>query len=232
MQSIKHFSFDLWFTLIKSNPNFKKERALYFHKNYNSKSIALSEVENTFRKIDLMCNAINEKTGRNIDAEEMYLMVLYELNNDNSVFENIDLKALYSHLEQMFFNYAPVIYDNKTVEILEMIKQNSDNTMSILSNTAFIKGSTLRCLLSHLNITKYFNFQIYSDEVNVSKPNPIIFRELLNTIQLFRQNIPLDIDKIIHVGDNPIADIKGANAVGIKSFHINTNEKTIQNLFV
>ncbi len=33
MQEIKHYSFDLWFTLIKSNPKFKEERAKFFHRN-------------------------------------------------------------------------------------------------------------------------------------------------------------------------------------------------------
>jgi len=232
MKSIKHFSFDLWFTLIKSNPSFKNERAIYFHKKYNSKNKTLLEVENIFRKVDLMCNSINEKTGGNIDAEEMYLMVIYELNNDIFRFEEIDLRKMYIEMEQLFFNYAPIIFEKNTVKYLEKIRQIPDTTMSILSNTAFIKGTTLRCLLSHLDLSQYFDFQLYSDELKISKPNPEIFRELINYINSFRKNISLELDEIIHIGDNAVADIKGAKSVGINTFLINTNKKSIENLFL
>ncbi len=103
MVSIKHFSFDLWFTLIKSNPSFKKERALIFFKEYNTKSKPLIEIESVFRRIDFMCNSINEKTGKNIDAEEMYSMVLYEINDGKDILESTDLKKLYLSLENLFF---------------------------------------------------------------------------------------------------------------------------------
>ncbi len=227
MNSLKHFSFDLWYTLIKSNPNFKKERALYFQKNLNTKNKSLTEVEDCFRKIDLMCNSINEKTGGNIDAEEMYLMVLYELNNDKELFQFVDLMELYKRLEQLFFNYSPKIFSSHTLDTLEKLKQRPDTTLSILSNTGFIKGQTLRGLLDNLSISQYFDFQIYSDEQKISKPNLEIFRLLEHNIQLLRKNTVLSYNEIIHIGDNINADINGANLFGIKSLLINTNGKDI-----
>jgi putative hydrolase of the HAD superfamily len=230
MSCIKHFSFDLWYTLIKSNPNFKKERALYFYKHFNSKNKSLIEVENSFRKIDLMCNSINEKTGGNIEAEEMYLMVLYELNEDNQSFELLDLKELYKYLEKLFFNYSPQIFDNQTLNSLEEIKQKPGTTLSILSNTAFIKGQTLRHLLNNLNVSHYFDFQIYSDENKISKPNQEIFRLLVNNARKLHTRYMLGYNEIIHVGDNIKADINGANFFGIQSFLINSNGKSIQEI--
>ena len=73
MPFYQHYSFDLWLTLIKSNPHFKKERALFFHKHLNTKHKSIEEVEKTFRQVDLMSNATNEKTGQNISANELYL---------------------------------------------------------------------------------------------------------------------------------------------------------------
>lgn len=230
MNTFKHFSFDLWSTLIKSNPKFKKERALYFYKNYNTKNKNFRNVENIFRKVDLMCNGINEKTGGNIPAEEMYLMVLYELNDDKELFEVIDLNELYNHLEQLFFCYSPIVFDFYTIETLEKIKQTPETTLSILSNTAFIKGSTLRILLKNLKIAKYFDFQIYSDEVKLSKPNPYIFKHLIDNVSLFRNGASLLNNQIIHIGDNIIADIRGANFIGINSMQINSNDKNIQHI--
>ncbi len=227
---IKHFSFDLWYTLIKSNPNFKKERAKYFHKHFNSKNKSLLEVENSFRKIDLMCNAINEKTGGNIDAEEMYLMVLYELNKDDEIFELLDLKQLYNYLENLFFKYSPQIFDDHTLASLDGIKERPGTTLSILSNTAFIKGQTLRQLLDNLNISQYFDFQIYSDENKVSKPNKEIYNLLINGAKHLHTASTIGINEIIHIGDNFNADIKGAKLCGIKSLQINSNGKGIQEI--
>ncbi len=226
----KHFSFDLWYTLIKSNPTFKKERAIYFHKNFNSKQKSLEEVELVFRKVDLMCNAINEKTGKNIDSEEMYLMVIYELNDSYLGLQDIDLLFLYTEMEQLFFNYSPVLFNTETHSTLSEIKQKNEVTMSLLSNTAFIKGNSLQKIIDNLNLTPYFNFQIYSDEVGVSKPNKAIYQIMLDNIYITQKTNTIQLNEIIHVGDNPIADIQGALEFGITAFQINTNDKLITHI--
>jgi putative hydrolase of the HAD superfamily len=230
MKTYKHYSFDLWLTLIKSNPVFKKERALFFYKHLNSSDKSLEEVEMIFRKIDLMCNAINQKSGGNIDAEEMYLMVIYELNGSNNTFENLDIEWLLHEMEQLFFQYIPTIYNPKTLFTLYTLKEMPDVSMSILSNTGFIKGSTLRVVLENLGMAHFFDFQLYSDEVNMSKPNYEFFALMVEKIYYKRPDDNLTFDDVIHVGDNEIADIHGANNLGINSFLINSNNKTIDDL--
>jgi putative hydrolase of the HAD superfamily len=230
MIQFKHFSFDLWYTLIKSNPTFKKERALYFHKKFNSKQKSLEEVEVVFRKVDLMCNAINEKTGKNIDSEEMYLMVIYELNDSYLELQDIDLVFLYKEMEQLFFTYSPVLFNAETHNTLSALKQRNEITLSLLSNTAFIKGCSLQKIVDNLNLTPYFNFQIYSDEVGVSKPNKAIYQIMLDNIYTLRKSNTIQLTEIVHVGDNPIADIQGAQDFGINAFQINTNDKLITHI--
>ena len=230
MKTYKHYSFDLWLTLIKSNPVFKKERALFFHKHLNTSDKSLEEIELVFRKVDLMCNAVNQKSGGNLKAEEMYLMVIYEINSSNSTFENLDIKWLLHEMEQLFFQYIPTIYNSKTLSTLHKLKEISDVSMSILSNTAFIKGSALRVVLERLEMAHFFDFQLYSDEVNMSKPNYEFFALMIEKIYYKRPHDNLIFDDVIHVGDNEIADINGANNLGINSFLINSNNKTIDDL--
>lgn len=231
MKNIKHFSFDLWFTLIRSNPAFKKERALFFYNHFNSLHKTIDEVELVFRNVDLMCNAINEKTSKNIDAEEMYFMVIYQLNNSLKPFESIDYHSLYREMEQLLFKHTPTIFNSQTHTYLDKIKQNNDHTLNILSNTAFVKGSTLRLILDFLELSRYFDFQIYSDEVGVSKPGAEIFNILLENIYAAREKKQISLSEIMHIGDNPIADILGAKTIGINAFQVNSNGKTIANLF-
>ena len=230
MKTYKHYSFDLWLTLIKSNPIFKKERASFFYKHLNADGKSLEEVESVFRKVDLMSNAINQKSGGNLAAEEMYLMVIYELNGSNSTFENLDIEWLLHEMEQLFFQYIPTIYNAETLSTLCIIKEIPDVSMSILSNTAFIKGSTLRIVLEKLGMAHFFDFQLYSDEANLSKPNYDFFALMIEKIYYKRQHDNLVFDDVIHVGDNVIADIEGANNLGINSFLINSNHKTIADL--
>jgi putative hydrolase of the HAD superfamily len=230
-KKIKHFSFDLWFTLIRSNPAFKKERASYFHKNFNSLGKSLEEIEMVFMKMDLMCNAVNETTGKNVDADEIYLMIIYGLNNSLSVFGPINIGEIYNDIEKLVFQYMPQVYNAQTIESLDRIKQIEGNTMSILSNTAFIKGSTLRKVNEQVGLSIFFDFQIYSDEVGFSKPNQQIYSLMLNEISGIRKNNQASKNEIIHIGDNPVADIQGAIEAGVQAFQINTNDKLISSIF-
>ena len=225
----RHYSFDLWLTLIKSNPGFKQERACYFHKQYNSKGKSLEEVVRIFREVDLLCNAINEKTGGNITAEEMYLMVISKINDHTLSFQEIDLIELMTKMEELLFAHLPVVYSMDTPGVLSQLKSREDVTISILSNTGFIKGKTLRKVLDYLELSPFFDFQLYSDELGMSKPNKAFFEQLIQQVTTHRKG-SLKPGNVIHVGDNPIADIEGAKSIGIESLLINSNNVSILTL--
>lgn len=229
MRIYKHYSFDLWLTLIKSNPAFKLERTRYFHQHLNSKRKSMDEVALVFRQVDLMVNAINEKTGKNVDADEMYLMVISIINDYDFNFHDLDLEALYQQMEVLLLHHMPLIYCNNCLEVLSAIKGNGKTSTNILSNTGFIKGHTLRKVINHLGIDEFIDFQLYSDEVRMSKPNSSFFQLMIDTID--REKHPdLALHEIIHVGDNPLADIRGAQQMGIDSMLIHSNNLSISNL--
>lgn len=230
MAFYKHYSFDLWLTLIKSNPSFKQERTKYFFDKFNAKNKSIEEIAMIFRQVDLMVNAINEKTGKNVDADEMYLMVITMINDFSFDYDEVDLDLLYLEVEDLLLNYMPLLYCNNCIPVLSKIKEaENKSSTNILSNTGFIKGKTLRKVLNHLQIDQFIDFQLYSDEVRMSKPNPEFFRLMLNTID--RQQHPeLALTEVIHIGDNPIADVNGAHSVGINSLLINSNNLSILHL--
>lgn len=230
MNIYQHYSFDLWLTLIKSNPLFKQERTRFFYDHFNQHQKTLEEVGRIFRKVDLLCNAINEKTGGNIDAEEMYLMVISEMNDYSNAFGNIDLAALYQEMDALVIKYLPLIYCSETVRTLRRIKESPDRTISLLSNTAFIKGSTLRRVLQELELEQYFDFQLYSDETGMSKPNEKMFRLMLDNVAAVRKDPALLLSNIIHIGDNIKADIDGAQVAGIPTLLVNSNNQCISSL--
>lgn len=229
MAFYKHYSFDLWLTLIKSNPMFKQERNRYFYEKYNPLNKSLDEVTVIFRQVDLMVNAINEKAGKNVDAEEMYLMAISMINNYSFDFAEVDLDALYNEMEQIVFAHMPVLYCNECLDVLATLRNKQQSTTNILSNTGFIKGKTLRKVLSQLGIAELMDFQLYSDEVRMSKPNSSFFELMLQQIDTSKHP-QFELSDVIHVGDNPIADVKGAQKVGINSMLINSNHLSISHL--
>lgn len=229
MVHYQHYSFDLWLTLIKSNPWFKIERAKYFHQHFNWNRKPLEDVQLAFRQVDLMCNAINEKTGKNIDAEEMYLMVITLINDHKISLHQIDTDTLYKEMDNLVFNYLPEIYSDDTANVLYRLKSTTPCSLNILSNTGFIKGKTLRRILDALALSSYFDFQLYSDELGLSKPNKHLFTHLLDRVRQLKQG-EVDVKTIIHIGDNPLADVEGANAVGMSSLLINSNQLSILSL--
>jgi putative hydrolase of the HAD superfamily len=226
MTGHQHYSFDLWLTLIKSNPLFKKQRSKYFHQHYNFQHLSLEEVEQKFRLVDVMCNAINERTGKNIDADEMYLMVISQINNNQVNLHDVDIDHLYTQMEALVFDYMPQVYDQDTINLLAVLKSKGATT-NILSNTGFIKGVTLRKVLQQLALAPYFDFQLYSDEAGMSKPNPAFFELMISRAHQLA-HVPLQ--GITHVGDNPKADIEGALRAGINATLINSNQVSILTL--
>ena len=231
MPDYKHYSFDLWLTLIKSNPDFKIERTKYFHQHFNPKKKSVEEVAQVFRKVDLMVNAINEKTGKNIDADEMYLLVISILNDYETTFQDIDTESLYAEMEVLLFKHMPLLYCSQCIEVLTKIKESGLNTTNILSNTGFIKGKTLRKVIKALDLDALIDFQLYSDEVRLSKPNPLFFKLMLDTIDKAKHP-KLALHEIIHVGDNPNADVLGAQGLGINTLLINSNHLSISHLLI
>jgi len=206
-----HFSFDLWLTLIKSHPEFKTKRVELFSSFFDVDK-PIEDVAKTVKYYDDLCNTINEVTGGNIDAFEIYLMILGALNIDIKLLNKEKLNEFYLKSEALFLEYKPVIIFENIHDFFDDIK-NQGKTINILSNTGFIKGKTMRKFLIHENLDQYIDFHIYSDEINCSKPNPLIFQEVKNKIK--DQDIPMH--QILHIGDNPVADYKGAKDFGFSA---------------
>lgn len=230
MPYYQHYSFDLWLTLIKSNPEFKIERARYFHRHHNVYQKSVEDIAAIFRRVDLLVNAINEKTGKNIDADEMYLMVLDSIHDGQLNLDEVDTDHLHAKMEELLFLYPPLLYNDVTFDALHRLKQKSGGTFSLLSNTGYITGKTLRKVLALHRLGDFFDFQLYSDETGMSKPNPAFFGAMLNNIGICNPGKDIPLTSIIHVGDNPKNDITAAEALGISTLLINSNQQTILNL--
>ena len=160
---------------------------------------------------------MNEKTGLNINTYEIYFLILNKLNVDISDITIAQLDQFYKETETLFFDYKPQLMYPAIHKLFDELKLEN-KSMNILSNTGFIKGRTLRKLMTEYGFEDQFDFQIYSDEVGISKPNLQIFKLVEDQVKLNRN---LEQKDVLHVGDNIVADYNGAIAYGFGAILVN-----------
>lgn len=224
----KHISFDLWLTLIKSNPEYKIKRNLLF-KDFFSISTSIEEVAAVIRKFDILTNKINEKVTRNFDTYEIYCLILDALGSDLSIYNYQLFEEFYNLSEDLLMRYKPLLFYKELPQFLKQL-QDSGKTMNILSNTAFIKGRSLRQIMVHYQLDQYFTFQAYSDETGFSKPGLAMYDYAYQNIKKLQS---IEKHEVLHVGDNVLSDYEGALAYGFDAHlitHKSNDESELQPL--
>jgi putative hydrolase of the HAD superfamily len=209
---VRHVSFDLWLTIIKSHKQFKPARSSLLRRFFDIQKSDEAVFEAVTR-YDRLFNGINETTGGNMDTSEIVLVILDALGAGVKHIDTRRLDGFYEAMEQLFFEYPPVLLDEKIPAYLLQLQQ-AGFTTSILSNTAFIKGKTLDVFLKQAGLFDCFNFRLYSDELGFSKPNPLVFEALFEEAGKLR---PVSRTEIMHIGDNEKADYLGAVDAGMKA---------------
>lgn len=221
MQQYRIYSFDLWLTLIRSNPVFKDARADYIFGHHNPKNIPLYQIKDIIRRVDLSCNHANEVCGRNISHREMYSMVLYQMLYTDHTTAVID--KLCARVEELFLLFPPQIYSDDTIPTLKALNKNGGR-LALLSNTGFIPGITLTKWMKTTELADILRFCFYSDQIGYSKPDINAFKRVKSVVGSY--------DKACHIGDNPVADYAGAIHAGFDAVLINSNDKTIKDLLL
>lgn len=218
--SIKHFSFDLWLTLIKSNPLFKEERAKYFYDKYNSQGLELEKIKQIIHSIDKNCDVFNEKTGQNVSATARYAKVLNRLGVNSKEVMDDSLRNIKLDINRLFLDYKPFLLNKDIITTLDNLK-NDFFRLNLASNTGFIEGNVIIDILKELKLYQYFDFLIFSDQIKTSKPSNLfydyVFKELKNKFEK---------KQVIHLGDNYNADFLGAMNYGFQAIHITNSDYT------
>lgn len=210
---IKHISFDLWLTIIKSHAQFKMKRATYIAEHFCDKALSSEEIDKIIRTIDKEIDADNEQKGTKLPATSMYKKILKEVNNNT---KNIHDKAikLKEISDKLFLENLPEFLNSNIINILQTLTKRG-YTLNISSNTGFIEGHILRIALKKLNIDQYFSFFIFSDEIGYSKPSRLFFENV------YKKVTHLNKKQILHIGDNTLTDFQGASHFGFQALLIN-----------
>ena len=220
--NIKNISFDLWMTLIRSHPEFKLKRAELISETFNIKTISPKEIDGFIRSVDNVFDRYNMISGKKLSANKMYQELLQRLVPKS---EEVTLEATIKFRNQadaLFLEYRPVFMNDNSPQILSQLK-NDGYILNLSSNTGFIEGETLRATLADLGIIEYFDFLIFSDEIDASKPSSHFFQHVYNHINAAK-------NEVLHIGDNPKADYQGAKNFGFNALLITDPNYTINDI--
>ncbi|MDF1849394.1 MAG: HAD-IA family hydrolase [Verrucomicrobiales bacterium] len=123
-------------------------------------------------------------------------------------------EALYDHFE------APGTWlaNDGTHEILERI--SARYPCVVLSNF----DGRLRRILTDLGLSTFFEDFFLSCEIGASKPSPRMFETVRNHF-----NLPAE--QILHIGDDPVCDEKGAKDAGFQFFSVGKQGDDLSQLF-
>lgn len=101
-----------------------------------------------------------------------------------------------------------VVFLEGILDTLERL--NKDYSLGVITNG--------NADINHIGVGHLFDFSIKSEDAGVAKPHPDIFH-------LACQYADVPASQILHVGDDPISDIKGAQDVGMKTLWVNYAKK-------
>ena len=104
----------------------------------------------------------------------------------------------------------------------ELLRETStDHRLGLISN--FTYAPVIHAALRKLEINRYFNAILISEETGWRKPNAKIFREALRRLQA-------KAEETVYIGDSPLEDIKGAKTTGMKTVFVPSQFYTFEDL--
>lgn len=219
---IKHISFDLWMTLIQSHPEFKLRRAQLIIDMFDIKGYHAQDIDAYVRKVDKVFDRKNMISGQKLSANKMYCKILKKILPENKNVTEAKAIELRKKSDELFLEYTPVFLNKDIPNILAHLKNDGYN-LNLSSNTGFVEGDILRITLEKLEIIKYFNFLVFSDEINASKPSSLFFK-------FVHEYSNVEKEEILHIGDNPKADYMGAKSFGFEALLITDNNYSINDI--
>lgn len=203
MDPIKAIGFDLFNTLIIADPNALKEavdrltRSLHasgLHIDYEPFRQAHREAATRFIKEA-------QQEGRETHNRFWISAALGRLGYSIPPEDLRIAKAVDAYFSA-FFRYYHLIPG--TQEMLRKLKEIY--RIGLLSN--FTHAPAARELIDRLGLAPFFDAVVISDEIGYRKPHPIIFNR-------FIEELGVEVNQILYVGDDPETDITGALNAGI-----------------
>jgi putative hydrolase of the HAD superfamily len=131
----------------------------------------------------------------------------------------IDRDAFFSELWEEFAQ--PGVWELFPETHAVVSKLANRYRLGVLSNF----DSRLHTILNHLGLAHFFEHVVVSSEVGAEKPSLRMFAEALDRFDTQAEDV-------LHVGDEPEADWRGAREAGLRVFELRRPERSLRDLLV
>jgi len=202
MNEFKGIIFDLDNTLLDRTKSFGQFTTKLLQQYFN-------HLEDT---IELYNTIIDLDQDGYRDKKELFAQLVDEFPWN----ERPNVQELMAFYEAEYVNSAVVMEHAR--EVLSFLRGKYKTALITNGRTMIQYGK-----IDHLGIRGEFDTILVSEEVNVKKPNPLIFNMALERLQL-------PPEQCIYIGDHPVNDVEGAAAIGINTIWIQANQPWRENI--
>jgi putative hydrolase of the HAD superfamily len=217
MEPLKAITFDFWETLVQdSAENLRAQRALRIGAlrevlGRAGRSLRESEVEEAYNRSERLLDERFWSRHRDPLIEEQVRLVLdtaapgVTVNLAPALFAD----AVAGYIDPVL-RLPPALHLGAAEAVAGLAARGI--ALGIVSNTGRTPGIILRKVLERHNLLHHFAAVSYSDEVGYRKPDAEIFHRTLAVLGA-------EARAAAHVGDNPVADVQGAQGIGMRGVH-------------
>ena len=218
-------SLDVWLTLLRSNPRFKAARDAALRS-----GLGLPVPDDVFsavlRSADVAADRLVEADGRDRGLAERVELAVAALRRDGYVppgagvvlGEAPELVAeLVGRQRELALELPPLPLHPDLPALLAELGELVP--LAVTSNTGMLPGSTMRALLDAVGLLTPMRVLTFSDELGTGKPHAAVFAATVG-------GLGMPAGDVLHVGDNPVADVRGARDAGLRAVLVGPEEPT------
>ncbi|MBI4558663.1 MAG: HAD family hydrolase [Candidatus Hydrogenedentes bacterium] len=200
---IRAITFDFWRTLFRDANSEERQRLrvdAFTEATGISPEVAAEAMKITWKEFDRH-HKEEQRTLRPEDAVRLTTEAL-----------GICLEPAIAHELAHTFATAILIHSPVPIEgALDAVRAAADRfPIGLLSDSGVSPGSSLKALLERHGFLPYLKVLTFSDEVQVSKPQSLMF-------ETAARSLGVNPSELLHIGDLEYTDVVGAHAVGAKA---------------
>ncbi len=214
--TIAAITFDLWDTIVDDDSDEPKRAAQGLLTKRAQRRRLLYNALNAIEPIDEIAVDLAYNT-----ADAAYNLVWHDQHVTWTIADRLHviLRGLGRSLPEEVFDQVVVDHAAMEVDIepdlIEgcaeaLAELSSRYKLAIVSDAIVTPGRRLRDLLEKHSVKRYFSGFAFSDEVGHSKPHRAMFASAA-------EQLGVEIEQMIHIGDRDHNDIQGPHALGMKA---------------
>jgi FMN phosphatase YigB (HAD superfamily) len=217
---VKTITVDLWGTLLFDRPSsdnlYKKRRLADIESLLAAAGVTVSTaaLDRAYEESGIYLGRI-WATHRDVPVDDHIRVILAAI--DPGLLKRVPptlMTALIEAYSRPILVVPPAV-DDTALAALESLNVGG-YTLALISNVMRTPGVSLRRMLERFRLLRYFQHTTFSDEVRIRKPAPEIFHLTLRAVAGEPKTS-------VHVGDDPILDVQGAHAAGMRVIQVTSS---------